>query len=151
MAESPFDIEVTCDLDVFRERAYRAFTVPDEFAQWYGPIGFPADKDSVQLDPRVDGVQRFAMVGEEDPSMRTEWDGRFTDVVVNELLASSGSWSGIPGQADRWESHLRVEFHVRDGKTRLVIKEGPHPPGSADLGRQAWNMMCAKLATLVAG
>jgi uncharacterized protein YndB with AHSA1/START domain len=151
MADSPFDIEVTCDLDASRERVYRAFTVPDEFAQWYGPAGFPVDTDSVQLDPRVDGVQRFAMVGEEDPSMRTEWDGGFTDVVVNELLASSGSWSGIPGRTDRWESNLRVEFHARDGKTRLVIKEGPHPPGTADLGRQAWKMMCAKLATLMAG
>jgi hypothetical protein len=30
-----------------------------------------------------------------------------------------------------------VEFHDQDGKTPLVVREGPHPPGTADLGRQA--------------
>jgi uncharacterized protein YndB with AHSA1/START domain len=150
MTEPPFDIEVTREFDASRERVYQAFTAPNEFAQWYGPVGFPADRDSVQLDPKVGGVQRFAMVSEEDPSMQTAWDGHFTEVVENELLASTGNWSGIPGQ-DLWESNLRVEFHERDGKTRLVIREGPHPTGTADLGRQAWEMMFAKLDVLLAG
>jgi uncharacterized protein YndB with AHSA1/START domain len=150
VTDHPFDIEVTREFDASRERVYQAFTVPDLFAEWYGPVRFPAQRDSVQIDPRVSGSQRFAMVSEDDPSFRTEWDGRFTEVVENELLASSGSWSGVPGQADLWESHLRVELQERDGKTRLVIREGPHPTGTADLGRQAWEMMLAKLETLLA-
>lgn len=147
--ESPYDIELSRVLDAPPDRVYRAFTVPDEFVLWYGPVGFPARRDTVVLEPRVGGLHRFAMVSEADPSMRTAFDGRFTEVVQNELLASSGNWSGIPGQRDPWESHLRVEFHDENGKTQLVLREGPHPPGTADLGRQAWEMMFAKLDTLV--
>jgi hypothetical protein len=46
-------------------------------------------------------------------------------------------------------NHLRAEFHDDHGRTRLVVREGPHPPGTADLGRQAWEMMFAKLDTLL--
>jgi uncharacterized protein YndB with AHSA1/START domain len=149
--ESPYDIELSRAFDAPPGRVYQAFTDPDQFAQWYGPAGFPARRDSVQIEPRVGGLQRFAMVGQADPSMRTTFDGRFTEVVDNQLLASSGSWSGIPGHDQPWESNLKVEFHDEDGKTRLVLREGPHPPGTADLGRQAWEMMFAKLDTLLAG
>lgn len=149
--EAAYDIELTRDFDAPRERVYRAFTDPDEFAQWYGPVGFPARRQTVEIDPRVGGVQRFAMVGEDDPSIRTAFDGRFTEVVADQLLASSGSWDGIPGQQDPWASHLWVEFRDNDGKTRLTLREGPHPAGTADLGRQAWEMMFAKLDSLLAG
>jgi hypothetical protein len=44
-----------------------------------------------------------------------------------------------------------VDFHDADGKTRLVLREGPHPAGTAEMGRGAWQMMFAKLDTLLAG
>ncbi len=144
-----YDIEITRVLDASPERVYQAFTDPGQFAEWYGPAGFPVDRDSVELDPRVGGRQRFTMVGEADPSMRSGFDGRFVEVVDNELLTTSGAWDGIPGQPDPWPSNLRVEFHDEDGKTRLVVREGPHPPGTADMGRQAWEMMLPKLESLL--
>jgi uncharacterized protein YndB with AHSA1/START domain len=147
----PYDIEITLDFDAPTERVYRAFTNPDEFAEWYGPVGFPVRRETVELDARVGGRQRFAMVSDADPSMRTAFDGRFDEVVQNELLSSSGAWDGIPGQAEPWPSNLRVEFYDHDGKTRLVVREGPHPPGTADLGRQAWEMMLPKLKSLLSG
>ena len=151
MTEEPrYDIELTRVLDAPRERIYKAFTDPDEFARWYGPVGFPARRDTVELDARVGGLQRFVMVSEADPSMRTGFTGSFTEVVDNQLLASSGSWDGIPGQDDPWPSHLRVELHDEDGKTRLVLREGPHPAGTAEMGRGAWQMMFAKLDTMLA-
>jgi hypothetical protein len=64
------------------------------------------------------------MVNEADPSMRMAFDGRFTEVVDNELLASSGSWNGVPGQEAAWKSQLRVEFHGEDGRLG-VLREGP--------------------------
>jgi uncharacterized protein YndB with AHSA1/START domain len=146
---SPYDIEVTRIVDAPPERVYAAFTDPDQFAEWYGPVGFPVDRDSVELDARVQGRQRFAMVSDADPSMRTEFDGSFIEVVPNQLLSSRGAWEGIPGQAAAWPSNLQVEFHDQEGRTRLVVREGPHPPGTADLGRQAWEMMLPKLESLV--
>jgi uncharacterized protein YndB with AHSA1/START domain len=152
MTETPtYDIEITRVIEAPPERVYAAFTDADQFAQWYGPVGFPVDPESVELDARVGGAQRFTMVGEADPSMRSGFDGRFVEVVENELLASSGAWDGIPGQAEPWSSNLRVELHDEDGKTRLVVREGPHPPGTADLGRQAWEMMLPKLEAVVGG
>jgi uncharacterized protein YndB with AHSA1/START domain len=149
--EPQYDIEITRVLDAPPEHVYRAFTDPDHFAQWYGPLGFPVHRDTVELDARVGGRQRFTMVSDHDPSMRTEFDGRFAAVVHNELLSSRGSWDGIPGQTEAWPSNLHVEFHDQDGKTRLVVREGPHPPGTADLGRQAWEVMLPKLESLLSG
>jgi uncharacterized protein YndB with AHSA1/START domain len=152
MAEHPYDIEITRVFDAPPERVYQAFTDPDQFARWYGPVGFPVHRDSVEVDARVGGRQRFEMVSEADPSMRTGFDGRFDAVVPNQLLSSRGAWDGVPGQAGAWPSHLRVEFHDDvDGGTRLVVREGPHPPGTADLGRQAWEMMLPKLESLLSG
>jgi uncharacterized protein YndB with AHSA1/START domain len=148
---SHYDVEMTRVFDAPPQRVYRAFTDPEEFVRWYGPDGFPVDPTSVELDARVGGRQQFAMVGEADPSMRSEFDGRFVEVVEDELLSSRGAWDGIPGQATQWPSSLRVEFHDDKGKTRLVVQEGPHPPGTADLGRQAWEMMFQKLAAVVGG
>jgi uncharacterized protein YndB with AHSA1/START domain len=153
MAERPaYDIEITRVLDAPPERVYEAFTDPDQFAEWYGPDGFPVDRDTVELDARVEGRQRFTMVSDTDSAMRSGFDGRFGEVVPNALLSSSGEWDGIPGQTGGWSSGLRVEFHDDDdGKTRLVVQEGPHPPGTADMGRQAWEMMLSKLESLVTG
>jgi uncharacterized protein YndB with AHSA1/START domain len=145
------DIEITRVLDAPPERVYQAFTDPDQFARWYGPVGFPVRRDTVEVDARVGGRQRFELVSEADPSMRTGFDGRFDEVVQNELLSSRGAWDGIPGQADAWLSNLRVEFHHDDGRTLIVVREGPHPPGTADLGRQAWEMMLPKLESLLSG
>lgn len=146
-----YDIELTHVVDAARQRVYRAFTDPDLFARWYGPDGFPVRRDTVELDARVGGSQRFVMVSAADPAMRTEFAGDFTEVVPDRLLASSGRWDGIPGQDAPWQSSLLVEFHDADGKTRVVVREGPHPAGTADLGRQAWEMMFAKLDTLLTG
>jgi uncharacterized protein YndB with AHSA1/START domain len=152
MMHSPeYDIEITRVLDAPPKRVYQAFTDADQFVSWYGPVGFPVDRATVELDARIGGQQRFVMVSDDDPSMRTGFDGRFIEVVESALLSSEGAWEGIPGQSGDWLSSLRVEFHDEDGKTRLLLREGPHPPGTADLGRQAWEMMFANLDTLLAG
>jgi uncharacterized protein YndB with AHSA1/START domain len=152
MTEQPaYDVEITRIVDAPPGRVYEAFTDADQFTDWYGPPGFPVDRDTVELDARVGGQQRFTMVSDADPSMQSGFDGRFLEVVPNELLASSGAWEGVPGQAGAWPSNLRVELQEEDGKTRLVVREGPHPPGTADMGHQAWELMLQKLESLLSG
>ena len=87
----PYDIELTRIFEAPRERLYEVFTDPDQFARWYGPAGFPVPRDTIDLDARVGGPQRFTMVGAADPSMQTTFDGNFTEVVTNQLLASTGN------------------------------------------------------------
>ena len=152
MTEMPkYDVEITELIDAPPEQVYEAFTEPDRFAAWYGPPGFPVARETLELDARVGGAQRFTMIGEDDPAMQTGFDGRFSEVVPNALLVSSGAWEGIPGLDEPWPSGLRVELNDEDGRTRLVVLEGPHPPGTAELGRQAWELMLRKLASLVSG
>jgi uncharacterized protein YndB with AHSA1/START domain len=140
-----FDIEVIQVIDAPRERVYQAFTDADQFAGWYGPPGFPVARDSIEIDPRVGGTMGFTMVGEADPSMRTGTKGQFTEVAANELLQWTQEWDGVPGQEGTWSNLMRVELSDDGGRTRVVVREGPHPPGTADLGRQAWEMMLSKL------
>jgi uncharacterized protein YndB with AHSA1/START domain len=146
---SPYDIEMTRVFEAPPERVYQAFTDPDLFSEWYGPVGFPVDPQTVEIDARVGGRHRFTMVSDADPNVRTGFDGQFVEVVGNKLLSSRGAWDGIPGQASAWSSSLRVDFNDDHGKTRLVVREGPHPPGTAELGQQAWEMMFAKLESLL--
>jgi len=142
-----FDIEVSHVIDAPRQRVYQAFTEADQLAGWYGPPGFPVARETVEIDPQVGGAMRFTMVGEADPSMRTGTKGQFTEVVENEVLEWTQEWDGIPGQEGTWSNLMRVELSDSDdpGQTRVVVREGPHPPGTADLGRQAWEMMLPKL------
>jgi len=147
--DDEYDIEIARDFDAPARRVYEAFIVPDQFARWYGPVGFPVSRDSVDIDARVGGRHRFVMVSDADPDMRSGYDGHFTEVAEDERLASSGTWDGIPGQANPWPSNLRVDLHHEDGKTNVVVREGPHPAGMTDLGRQAWEMMFIKLEALL--
>ena len=152
MAEAPgYDIELTHTFNATPERVFRAFTDPEQFAMWYGPDGFPARADSVEIDPQAGGTHRFAMESEADPSIRTAFDGHVTEVVPDQLVAISGSWVGIPGLSGPWPSHLRVEFHAEGGATRVLLREGPHPTGTAELGYQAWEMMFVKLDAMLGG
>jgi uncharacterized protein YndB with AHSA1/START domain len=150
MTDQPaYDIEVSRLVDAPRHRVFQAFVDAGAFSQWYGPPGFPVPRETVEIEPRAGGRHRFVMVGAADSSMRTTFDGAFTDFIPDRLLASSGTWSGIPGQDAGWQSNLRVELQDEDGKTRLQLREGPHPEGTIDLGRQAWEMMLPKLEALV--
>jgi uncharacterized protein YndB with AHSA1/START domain len=56
MTEKPsYDIELTRVFEAPPERVYQAFTDPDLFARWYGPVGFPVDPETVEIDARVGG------------------------------------------------------------------------------------------------
>jgi hypothetical protein len=46
---------------------------------------------------------------------------------------------------------LRVELSDNDDGTGVVAREGPHPPGTIELGRQARKVMLDKLATALSG
>jgi hypothetical protein len=64
-----------------------------------------------------------------------------------------------PDQLARWYGPVgfsvprdSVEVDARvGGHLRLVLREGPHPAGMAEGGRQAWEAMFTKLDTLLEG
>lgn len=149
-SRAAFDVEVSQMLDASRDRVYAALTDPDLLAAWYGPEGFAVPRETVDLDVRVGGHQRFEMVSDADPALRIPLDARLTEVVEGRILMSTETWDGIPGVGS-WTILRRIELHDEDGKTRLHLREGPHPEGHVELGRRAWQHMLATLAEVLRG
>ncbi|GAA1740963.1 SRPBCC family protein [Isoptericola hypogeus] len=146
-----YDIEHAQVLAAPPAKVFAAFTDPDAFARWYGPDGVRTPREDVVIDAREGGTHRFTMVVDLDPPLRTTYDGRFTEVVPDRLLASSGAWEGIPGQDVPWPSNLRVELEPQPEGTLVVVREGPHPAGSVELGRESWRTMFPRLERVVTG
>jgi uncharacterized protein YndB with AHSA1/START domain len=116
-------IEITRIFDAPRELVYRAFTDPDQLAQWFGPAGCSVPRDSIEIDARVGG----------------------------HLLAGEMEAAGVPGAAGTLRVHLRLEFHDEsNGKTRLELRQGPFADGQlgADT-RSGWENSFTKLDALL--
>jgi uncharacterized protein YndB with AHSA1/START domain len=143
------ELVITRTFDAPRELVYKAFTDPDHLAQWFGPVGWSVPRDTVSIDAQPGGHQRFTMVSDDDPEMRSPVDATFTEVIENELLVGTEKWEGAPGQ-DGGEMTARIEFHDEDGKTRVVIRQGPYTPEVRDMARQGWESSFTKLDTLLA-
>ncbi|HEY9472369.1 MAG TPA: SRPBCC domain-containing protein [Mycobacteriales bacterium] len=140
MTENEMELVITRVFDAPRELVYRAFTDPDLLVRWFGPVGFSVPRDTVDIDARVGGNQRFTMVSDDDPTMASPVNATFTEVVENELLV--GTEGG---------ESARLEFHDQDGKTRLVLRQGPFTEQMRDMTRTGWNSSFTKLDALLAG
>jgi uncharacterized protein YndB with AHSA1/START domain len=92
------------------------------------------------------------MVNDADPSQTSPVDAVFVEVVENELLVGSEKWEGVPGLQDPVERFtLRLEFHDEsDGRTRLVLRQGPYSREMVDMAHQGWESSFTKLDKLLA-
>jgi uncharacterized protein YndB with AHSA1/START domain len=144
------ELVITRIFDAPRELVYRAFTDPDQLAQWFGPVGFSVPRDTVEIDARVGGQYKFVMVSDDDPSMAPPVNATFTEVVDNELLAGSEEFVGVAGMQEPGTMYLRLEFHDEGGKTRLVLRQGPYAQEMEGMAREGWLSSFTKLDTLLA-
>ncbi|WP_131747330.1 SRPBCC domain-containing protein [Frankia sp. Cppng1_Ct_nod] len=144
------ELVITRIFDAPRELVYRAFTDPDQLAQWFGPVGYSVPRDTVDIDVRVGGHQRFVMVSDDDPGMTSPVNARFTEVVENELLVGTEDWEGMPGQEGITHMYMRLEFHDEGGKTRLVLRQGPYTEEVEGMAREGWSSSFTKLDALLA-
>jgi uncharacterized protein YndB with AHSA1/START domain len=148
------DLVITREFDAPRELVYRAFVDPDQLAAWFGPVGYSVPRDSVSVQPEVGGHYRFTMVSDADPSQTSPVNATFSELVENELLIGSEEWAGAPGLAEgeTMTMRMRLEFHdLADGRTKLVLRQGPYGPELEDMARAGWNSSFTKLDALLAG
>jgi uncharacterized protein YndB with AHSA1/START domain len=139
--------------DAPRELVWKAFTDPDQVAAWFGPVGYSVPRDSVEIDLRVGGHQRFTMVPD-DPSYPPGGpsDGIFDEIVEHELIV--GHEDLTPEMAEVFGSarlQLRLEFRDEDGKTRLVLDQGPYSDEFEGNAREGWGSSFNKLDALLVG
>ena len=138
--------------DAPRELVWRAFTDPDELCRWFGPVGFSVPRDSVEIDPRPGGVNRYVMVSDDDPSRTSPVNSVFLEVVEHELLVGEETWEGVRGMQDGGTMRIRIEFHAEPGdRTRLVIRQGPFPAQMGDMAGKGWENSFTKLDAVLAG
>jgi uncharacterized protein YndB with AHSA1/START domain len=147
-ATSP-QLSVTRLFDAPRALVYAAFTEPDQFAAWWGPIGNSLPRDEIEFDVRSGGYQRWTEVSESDPRVRVNARFDLAEVVDGELLAGTYRITGqLPGGYEPFETRARIEFHEADGRTRLEIRQWL-PEHLAAPSENGWNEGFTKLDALL--
>jgi uncharacterized protein YndB with AHSA1/START domain len=134
-----------------RPIVYQAFTDPDHFAAWWGPIGNSLPRDEIAFDVRPGGYWRWSEVFPAEPGIRVHGRLDLTDVVDGELLDGVMHVTGqLPGGFEPFETRMRVEFHDEaDGRTRLEIRQWL-PEHLASPSEQGWLEALTKLDAALA-
>ena len=108
-----------------RTLVFRAFTDPDHFAAWWGPIGNSVPRDGVEFDVRPGGYMQWKEFFPEDPDVWTRGRIDLTDVVDGELIDGTMRITGqLPHGYKPFETRMRLEFHDEPGgMTRLQVSQ----------------------------
>ena len=135
-----------------RTLVYQAFTDPDYFAAWWGPIGNSLPRDEIDFDVRPGGHQRWREVFPADPGINVHIRIDLTDVTDGELLDGIMHATGqLPEGIEPFETRVRIEFYDEaDGWTRARIRQWlpEHLASPSEEGwRQAFTKLEAALAT----
>lgn len=107
---------ITRLFDAPRELVWRAFTEPEQYAQWFGPVD--SRLEAVSMDVRPGGAWRATMIladGTEIP-----WSGSYLEVVGPERLVFTVSDEGSPG--GEYEQ-MAVTLTDRGDQTELVLRQ----------------------------
>ena len=128
------------------ELVYRAFVDPDQLCLWFGAEGLSVPCESVQIDARPGGFQRFVLEDDSDPTKSSRVDVTFAEVVENELLAGHQEIEGAAGT----RVMLRLEFHQEPpDRTRLDLRQGPFSEELGQVTKVGWESLFASLDSLL--
>jgi len=84
-----------------RARVYEAFTNPDHFAAWWGPIGNSLPRDEIEFDVRPGGYQRWSEVFPAEPGTWMSIPAfSYTQSGVFVHLRSEAAWRPTLGRAE---------------------------------------------------
>jgi len=138
------EMVLTRVFDAPRELVYRAFIEPEQLSQWFGPVGYSVPVDTITVEPRAGGRYNLTMVSE-DGTDTSPIASVFTEVVENELLIGAQEWEGQGLQAPG-RMQMRIEFHDESqGRTRVVIRQGPFTEETRDMTEEGWLSSFTKL------
>lgn len=132
------------------EVVFRAFSDPEQLAQWMGPLMFTVPLDSVDVDARSGGHWRMAMVSKADPAQQSPIDMSLTEVVENALIVGYETAVGWPGLEDGTRMVLSLEFLPERDGTRLELRQGPVPDVMSEMVEIGWMQAFHKLDGLLA-
>jgi uncharacterized protein YndB with AHSA1/START domain len=146
MTTAQSEILITRVFDAPRERVFRAWTEPEEIAAWYGPgEHFTTPPDRIRVDLRVGGRYELTMVMR-DGGAEFPVGYEILELVEPELLVMRSD--PLPEAGMHEPTLLRLELHDEDGRTRMVLTDGPYPAGR-EHAEAGWSAAFAKLAAHV--
>ena len=137
------DVLITRIFDAPRERVFKAWTDPAEIAAWYGPgEHFTTPREKIRVDLRVGGRYELTMVMR-DGGAEFPVGYEILELVEPELLVMRSD--PMPEVGMHEPTILRIELHEEEGKTRMVLSDGPYPAGRGH-AEAGWNVAFDKLA-----
>ncbi len=125
--DNVFKLERVFDAPV--EKVWQAWTDPDQFKKWWGPVGYSAP--DVQLDVRVGGKYLASMQG---PDGNKAWSGgTYKKVVPMQQLVVTDTFTDENGNVVDptkfgmspdfpKEAEITISFEEQNGKTKLTIR-----------------------------
>jgi uncharacterized protein YndB with AHSA1/START domain len=121
-AASAQEITITRVFDAPRDAVWKAWTEPDQLAQWWGPEGWSTPVDRVTMDVRPGGSFRVTSVSDTDGSEMTT-QGVYREVLEPERLVfeepAEGSWH-------EGASSVATFTDLGDGRTEMVVRTTIH-------------------------
>jgi len=137
-------LAITRIFDVPREMVFEAWTDPEQVARWWGPVGFHAPPETVEIDLRVGGRYHLTMV-QEATGAQFPLRYEIVELVVPELIVLKGA--PMPEVGIHEPTITRIELHDEDGRTRMNLTDGPYTvSGHAE---QGWHASFDKLEELL--
>ena len=115
-AVSPQEIIITRVLDAPRELVWKAWTEPEQVAQWWGPRGTSTSLASIAMDVKPGGTYRVTSVSGEGSEMTVA--GVYREVVEPERLVFEE-----PAE-DAWHEgavSVLTLTDLGDGRTEMVV------------------------------
>jgi uncharacterized protein YndB with AHSA1/START domain len=140
------DVVITRVFDATRERAFRAWTDPDEVAAWYGPEHFDTPRERIHIDLRVGGRYELTMI-QRDSGVEFAIGYDIIELVEPELLVLRSD--PMPAMGMHEPTITRVELHDEGTRTRMTLTDGPYPGGGGH-AEAGWNSAFDKLTAIIA-
>jgi uncharacterized protein YndB with AHSA1/START domain len=115
------EITISRVFDAPRELVWKAWTEPDQLAEWWGPRGSRTPRERVKLDARPGGAFSVTTISEDGDEMTVH--GVYQEIVEPERLVleepAEGSWH---------EGAVSVATFtdLGDGRTQMVIQTTIH-------------------------
>jgi uncharacterized protein YndB with AHSA1/START domain len=154
-AQNSVVIERSFDAPV--EVIWQMWTVPEHFAQWYGPDG--ATIPVAKMDVRIGGSRLVRMdITTPDGAMTMWFTGHYLEVVENKRLVYTESIADedgnvlSPSQMGMPPDHpmateVRVQLEATGGLTKMVLTHVGIPEGSP--GAAGWTIAIDKLTAYI--
>ena len=142
-------IEKTFDAPV--ALIWQVWTQPDHFKNWYGPQGFSIPV--AEMDLR-EGGKRLVCMTSPDGTMKMWTTGEFVEIVPNERLVYTESFSdehgneiAPPDSSFPAKTTVIVKLEDLDGRTKMVMTHEGVPADSPGAG--GWQQAFTKMENLI--